>query len=314
LSGLGVDTWILLALGGGFAQTARNALAQSVARQIAPSLNSWSRFTFCLPYASLAVVSIALKEGWPTLDRSFLAYCLATAVTQLLANVALISAFRSGGFGESIVFHKLEVVLTALVGALLFGERPGGLGTVGIGLCAAGVIVINLTSGPARPRAARPGEALRRATRFDPAARWALLSAMLLVMAGFALKLANGALRGANPEAGFFSAAVHTLFHTTWMEVVLLTAWIAWREPRSFEDVPRHWRRLALIGSVGFTASLCWFWAFSIAVVAYVKAVGQIEALLAIVLGLRVLGERTLIRQAPGIALTLLGITLVLLD
>ena len=71
---------------------------------------------------------------------------------------------------------------------------------------------------------------------------------------------------------------------------------------------------MALIGSAGFTASLCWFWAFSMTVVAYAKAVGQIEALLAVALGIRVMGERGLVRQLPGIALTLLGILLVLFD
>jgi drug/metabolite transporter (DMT)-like permease len=314
VTGLPFDTWVLLALVGGVAQTTRNALAQSVARQISPALNSWSRFTFCLPYAGLAVGVATLRGGWPDLSWPFLTFCLATALTQLLGNVALVTAFRSGGFGESIVFHKLEVVLTAVAGALFFREAPGSLGALGIGLCATGVVAINLAGSSSNAQAPRLITALQRAVRFEPAARWALVCAVLLVMAGFSLKFANEALRANNPEASFLIGAVHTLFHTTWMEVLMLSGWIAWREPRSFRAVAHHWRRLALIGSAGFTASLCWFWAFSIAVVAYVKAVGQIEALLAVLLGMRVLGERSLIRQAPGIALTLLGIVLVLVD
>ncbi len=312
MSPFGIEPWALLALGGGLAQTARNALAQSVSAKISPTLNSWSRFTFCLPYATLAVAALTWRDGAAALTPDFLAYCLLTAITQLLANVALIVAFRSGGFGESIVFHKLEVVLTAIVGALLFSERPSTIGATGIALCAAGVITINLTRGDEREAGARA--AVRGALRFGPAARWALVCAVLLVFASFALKLANVAFRATNPEAGFFEGAVHTLFHTTWIEVVLLSTWIAAREPASFRDVGRHWRRMALIGSAGFTASLCWFWAFSITVVAYAKAVGQVEALLAVALGIRVMGERGLVRQLPGIALTLVGILLVLLD
>lgn len=307
----GLEAWAVLALGGGLFQTARNALARSVSAKISPTLNSWSRFAFCLPYATLAAGALVGRDGPPALAPEFLSYCLLTAITQLLANVALVVAFRSGGFGESIVFHKLEVVLTAIVGAWLFAEPPSAAGAAGIALCAAGVIAINL--GRADAREAGPRAALRSAIRFGPAARWALVCAVLLVCASFALKLANGAFRATNPEAGFFEGAVHTLFHTTWIEVVLLSGWIATREPASFRDVGRHWRRMALIGSAGFTASLCWFWAFSITVVAYAKAVGQIEALLAVVLGIRFMGERELVRQLPGVALTLVGILLVLL-
>ena len=79
------------------------------------------------------------------LRASFFFFCLATALFQLLGNVALISAFRVGGFGESIVFHKLEVILTAMIGALLFAELPSHKAVAGIVLSGIGVIVMNLT-------------------------------------------------------------------------------------------------------------------------------------------------------------------------
>lgn len=298
--------WGLLALIGGIAQTTRNATAQTVASKVSAPLNSWSRFAFCLPWATITVVAVARRYGWPDLDATFLAYCFVTAVTQLLANVALVTAFRRGSFGESIVFHKLEVLLTAVFGALLFSELPSAIGATGILVCAIGVGAINLARDDA-------GDGFRQAFRFGPAGGYALLCAVLLVGASFALKLANATLRAANPEADFFQGAVHTLFHTTWIEVVLLSAWIAWREPDGFRAVRTLWPRMLLIGSAGFTASLCWFWSFSITIVAYAKAVGQIEAVLAVALGIKLMGERELVRQLPGIGLTIVGILLVLL-
>jgi uncharacterized membrane protein len=47
--------------------------------------------------------------------------------------------------------------------------------------------------------------------------------------------------------------------------------------------------------------------------VAYVKAVGQIEAVLAIGLALFVWHEREVVRQLPGVTLVMAGIALVLL-
>lgn len=246
------------------------------------------------------------REGLPTLAPIFFVYCFFTAVTQVLGNVALVTAFRFGSFGEAIVFHKLEVILTAVAGAIWFSELPSAIGATGIVICAIGVIVINL---------AREGESTHwtRALRFGRAGSYALLCAVLLVLASFALKAANTIVATENADVSVFESAVQTLFHTTWMEVVLLTGWIAWQEPASFRAVPIHWRRMLVIGSAGFTASLGWFWAFSLSLVAYVKAVGQIEALIAVGLGIRLMGERDLIRQLPGILLVVLGISFVLL-
>lgn len=307
---MNVELWVVLAIGAGLAQTGRNALAQTISARVSPALNSWSRFTFCLPFASVAVLIVVADRGMPRLSPVFFGLCLLTAATQLLANVSLVSAFRVGHFGEAIVFHKLEVILTAVAGALWFAEPPSLLGAAGILVCAVGVIAINLARDVPGATLAR---AIPRALHFGRAGSLALACAALLVAASFALKAANAVVMEANDDFDLFSAAVQTLFHTTWMEVLLLSSWIALREPRSFRDVPRHWRRMLLIGTASFTASLGWFWAFSLTVVAYVKAVGQIEALIAVALGLRVLGERGLMRQLPGMALVVFGILLVLL-
>jgi drug/metabolite transporter (DMT)-like permease len=303
-----IELWVVLAIGAALAQTTRNAVAQSVSAEISPALNSWSRFAFCLPFAAFACGAVVAAEGMPSLPPTFFFYCLCTAITQLLGNVALVSAFRIGGFGESIVFHKLEVILTAIVGAVIFAELPSREGAAGIIICGFGVIVINLMRGTGERRWVH-------AFSLGRAGSLALLCAILLVAASFALKIANGIVSEANPgiSVDSIAAPIQTLFHTTWMEVLLLSIWILHREPRSFAAVPVHWRRMLLIGSTGFIASLGWFWAYSLTLVAYVKAVGQIEALIAIALAIRVLGERELIRQLPGVLLIIGGITLVLL-
>jgi len=303
-----IELWVALAVGAGLAQTTRNVVAQSLAARISPALNSWSRFAFALPLAAAACLLTMVESGIPTLPAPFYGFCLLTAVSQLLGNITLVAAFRAGGFGEAIVFHKLEVILTAVVGALLFAEIPSPLGAAGIVLCALGVIAINLARESADRR-------WRRALHFGRSGRLALLCAALLVVASFAIKQASGLVAEANDwiTPGSFDAPVQTLFHTTWMEVALLSVWVAAREPGGFRPVRLHWRRMMLIGGTGFVASMGWFWAFSLTFVAYVKAIGQIEILFAVLLGIRVLGERTLIRQLPGVLLVTIGIVGVLL-
>lgn len=300
--------WALIALSAGTLQTARNALARSLAFQLSPALNTWARFAFNLPYSTPLVLLLHVLHGPAALPAAFLGGCLATAVAQLLGNVALIAAFRRATFAQSIVLHKLEVAFAALVGAALFGESPTLVGWLGVAACTAGVLVINLgrDSGPA---------GWRRAFHLDAGALLAIASGLLWVFASFFLKDANEAFALANPRVGSgrFEAAAYTLFHTTWMEVAILTAWLLIAERGALRRVPAHWRRMALLGASGFGGSLCWYWAYSLTLVAYVKAVGQVEAVIAVVLSLTVWHEREVLRQIPGVALVLAGIALVLL-
>ena len=219
-------TWIELSLAGGCLQTARNALSKSLVGQISPTLNSWSRFAFNLPLSTLLMLGLLMWVGVPRLSPPFFAYCAATAVAQLLGNIALVSAFRHANFAETIVLHKLEVVFTALVGVLFFAEAPSSLGWVGVVLCGAGVVFMNLgrQDGP---------QGWRRAFHLSSGSLLALLCAVLLVLASFMLKSASAQFVLANPSVGSerFTPAVHTLFHTTWMEVVILTVALALTRP-----------------------------------------------------------------------------------
>ncbi len=101
--------------------------------------------------------------------------------------------------------------------------------------------------------------------------------------------------------------------HVTWMEVVLVSAALLIRDPWAFAVVPRHWPTMAAIGFTSWASSVCWFWAFSLTLVAYVRALGQIESVLAVGLGLFVFREPAAERQLPGVALLAAGILLVLL-
>jgi drug/metabolite transporter (DMT)-like permease len=300
-------TWVLLSLTAGTLQAFRNALSRSLVAHLPSLVNSWARFAFLLPWIVLVLCGTVACHGWPQLSLAFFTGCAITAWTQLLANVFLVMAFRRSTFGESIVLHKLEVAFAAILGVAFFAEEPSMLGWLGVACCTGGVLWINLRRGEGEAR-------WRRAFQLDGGAWLALACGFLLVAASFALKRANDELVSLHSERGMTrpEAAVHVLFHTVWMEILILTAAVQWKHPGWLALVSRHHRRMMVLGLVSFGGSFCWFWAYAIALVAYVKAVGQIEAVVAVAISLWVFQESSVRRQLPGMALVVGGILLIL--
>ena len=301
-------TWVEISIAAGVFLTVRNALARTLSGKVSPVLISWARFAFNLPFSGPLVLFLSLASGWPTLSPDFYWYCFLTGVAQILANVALVSAFQHANFAQAIVLHKMEVVFTALFGVAFFAETPSALGWVGIIISSLGVMLMNFgkEGSPA---------GWRRGLHFDLGALLALVCAVFLVFASFLLKEATTEFAALNPHFGAsrFEAAVYVVFHTTWMEVVILTfsLWSFQRE--ELHSIQTHWRRMALIGAASFGGSICSFWSYSLTLVVYAKAVAQIEAVVAIGLALFVWREKEAARQVPGIALVIIGIAVILL-
>jgi drug/metabolite transporter (DMT)-like permease len=307
--------WVLISLAAGLLQTARNGLARSLSGVLPATLLSWSRFAFNLPFSTALILIIYSVDfdGPPTLPARFLLLSLIAGIGQLLGNVALITSFRLATFAQAIVVHKTEVALAAITGFLFFSETPSALGWLGIFASALGVALIGRASAAAKDPDSNLGwSELLSANR---GTGLALVAAAMLVVAGFGIQQATEALADANPEIdGTFGLAATTLFHVTWMEVVILTAWILATDRSAFRAVPRHLPRLASIGLTSFAGSLGWFWAFSLSFVAFVKAVGQIESVASVLLAIYLWKEQKTRDQLPGIALTVAGIFLIVLS
>ncbi len=75
----------------------------------------------------------------------------------------------------------------------------------------------------------------------------------------------------------------------------------------------REWRIAAPVGAAGMLASLGWFTAFTLATVAEVKAVGQVELIFSWLTARYAFGERPSGRETLAIALVAGGIVLVIL-
>ncbi len=300
--------WIWIALTAGCMQTARNALSRSLVGQISPTLNSWARFAFMLPLVVPVAVFFVIQSGVPYISLSCFLYGALGAICQLFGGVILIIAFQRSNFAQSIIFHKLELVFAALLGALLFRELPSLTAWLGILVCGLGIVLMNIgrDTGP---------DGWRRAFHLDRGSALAILCGVSLACSSFMIKRSAQAFMQGNPnlQYGTFEGVVMTVLLITAIEVWILTVYLLLRHPTQFAHVRQLWPRMLMIGATSFIGSLGWFWAFSLTLVAYVKAVGQIELVLSVCVGVMVWREYEVRRQIPGMALLLGGMMLVLL-
>jgi drug/metabolite transporter (DMT)-like permease len=147
--------------------------------------------------------------------------------------------------------------------------------------------------------------ALKPGTRLD------VRATLLGIAAGAMFALSAVGYRGAILSLGlpsYLMAATFTLFVGLVIQCVLLSAWLALREPKVLGAIMRHWRPSLLAGFLGAFASQFWFLAFALATAASVRTLALVEVLFAQAISSLVFRQTTTPREALGIVLIVIGV------
>ncbi|MFP5509369.1 MAG: EamA family transporter [Alphaproteobacteria bacterium] len=288
-----METWVIATvLAAGF-QTARFMLQKQLSMgALSTAGATFARFIYSSPLVLLLVAVYLALRGvpMPALSGLFWVYALLGGLGQILATICVVALFRERNFAVGITFKNTEVVLTAFAGLLVLGEgvTPAGLAAILLGLV--GVLVLSGTPG-------LTGNLWRRIA--SRAAGLGLLAGALFAVSSVAYRGASLELASDDP----FLRAMVTLAAVTASQTIAMTLWLRWREPGQIGAVVRVWRRAVWIGLTSMAGSLCWFTAFTLQNVAYVKAVGQVELIFSLAASILFFNERFTRREAVGIAL-----------
>ena len=288
-----METWVIATvLAAGF-QTARFMLQKQLSMgALSTAGATFARFIYSSPLVLLLVAVYLALRGvpMPALSGLFWVYALAGGLGQILATICVVALFRERNFAVGITFKNTEVVLTAFAGLVVLGEgvTPAGLAAILLGLV--GVLVLSGTPG-------LTGNLWRRIA--SRAAGLGLLAGALFAVSSVAYRGASLELASDDP----FLRAMVTLAAVTASQTIAMTVWLRWREPGQIGAVIRVWRRAVWIGLTSMAGSLCWFTAFTLQNVAYVKAVGQVELIFSLAASILFFNERFTRREAVGIAL-----------
>jgi drug/metabolite transporter (DMT)-like permease len=287
--------WAVFTLIAAAAQTARNAMQRELTATLGTVGATHVRFLFGFPFALVFLAGVLLATGsaLPHPGLAFWPWVIAGSFTQIAATVLMLSAMGERSFVVAYAYIKTEPVQVALFGLIFLGDSVTPLAGTAILIATAGVIVISL----------KPGTGSASTTR----------STLIGLGSGCMFALAAITFRGAilalqHPD--FVLAATFTLAVGLVLQAVLLSAYLALRDPQVLRAIVHAWRPSLFAGFMGALASQFWFLAFAIATAASVRTLALVEVLFAQAISKFIFKQPTTAREGVGIVLVVLGVAL----
>lgn len=269
-----MEFWILITLIAAFFQNVRSAVQKKLSGDLGAQASAYTRFVFALPFALVYLVSLytVTETQVPEINILFLIYIVGGGSAQILGTIFLIMSFEGKQFAQGTAFSKTEVLQTAVIGFLLLGESVSLYFILGVFISLVGVlgligfrnIVGEITDGTFRGRVALLGIA---------AGAGFALSAV--AYRGAALALDNNLGLDSVHRAAFTLACV-LCFQSLSMGIYLFI-----KHRTGLRALLRQWRAGLVVGLAGMLASTGWFTALAMQSAAYVRALGQVELIFA---------------------------------
>jgi len=296
--------WIPVTIAAATAQTVRFMLQKHLqSTRLSTAGSTLSRFLYSAPLVAVLIIAYAHLSGQslPGTNTRFWAFAMVGGLCQVLATLCVVAMFRSRNFAVGLTFKSTEVLLSGLTGLILLGDRLSQGGTAAIALGFVGVVLLSDPPGVS-------GKWLDRV--MNRAAGLGLLSGALFAVSAVGYRGASLAL--ASGDVALRAGA--TLAVVTASQTLGMLGWMAWRDRAQIGAVLRAWRTAGLIGLTSMIGSFCWFYAFTLTNAAYVKTVGQIELVLALLASVLFFREKITRREVFGIAILLASILILVVS
>jgi len=291
--------WIIVTLTAACFQIARTSEQHRLRAVLGVAEAGYVRFVYAFPAAAVASsVWFGFRGTLPAPPTEFWLWVTVAGVSQIAATMALLHSFRLRDFAVGTIYSKTEVLFVSAASALVLGESIGWVGWVGAVLCLAGVAFL----------AARGQMASVLSEGLDPAAWFGMAAAAGFAMAAVGIRGASSQLDGTAVDR----AAV-TLTAMLGVQTLIQGLAIARSPTSSLRRVARAWRRAALVALLSLLGSAAWALALSLENAAKVRTLGQIEIVLACVIGISVHGEAHERREYVAGAATVIGIVLMVI-
>ncbi len=293
--------WIPITLIAATFQILRTSRQHELRSVLSAGAAGFVRYLYGAPFALAlgAVWFAALPHDLPDVSPRFWVDATLAGVSQIVATIALLRAFRERDFAIGTVYSKSEVIAVAVIGAIGLGEPlqlPGWFGvllvTIGVAWLASDGSIVSL---------------LRRAG--DPAAVMGLIAGLFFALAAVFIRAASRTMG----DAPAFDRALVTLMVMLTIQTAINTVGFAIIDPSSLPKAIKAWRPAVYVGLFSLLGSIGWAWALTLENAAKVRTLGQVELIMAFAIAYVRLGERHGRSDYLASALVLVGVVMVTL-
>ena len=288
--------WIAWTLLAALLQSVRTAAQKQLNTDISAEGATLVRYLFGLPFALLYLAVLTHGIEIPTVNHVFLLAVLAAGFLQILATVLLVRLFKLRNFAIGSTYVRAEILITAILGMLLFSDWVSPLGWLANLVCAAGLLLVNLTG------------AGRWGGLFSQSAAYGLTASIAFSLTSLLIREASLSI---NIDSAVIAAAM-TLAAMVCIQTVMSLVLVSYRNSSELGLIIQHWRPSLFIGITGIIGSIGWFTAFTLERAAYVKTLGQVEFFISVLISYYIFKERPSKREWMGMLLLVLGVILLL--
>ncbi|MFD2166455.1 DMT family transporter [Thalassotalea euphylliae] len=293
-----MDTWIAFTLLAAFMQAIRTAGQKQLSTHLSSIATAGVRYIFALPFAWLYLFW-ALEHyqvQLPRLNSTFLQYAMIASFAQLIGTACLVVAFQYRNFAVATSLAKTEAIQVAIIGALLFAAPLSGFGWLSVILGVVGVILVSKVKFSVRDIFMNPG------------AGYGLASGLGLAITTLLIRESNLVLN-THPMV---AAAVTLVFLIT-AQSLLSIAYLLLKDSKQLGYMLVNWRLALFVGITSLLGSIGWFTAVSYQTAAYVKALGQVEFFITLILTYRLFKESISVKEIVGMMLIVVSVVVLLL-
>lgn len=274
-------------------QTFRNAIQSKLSSSVPTAGVTLSRFLFAPPIAAVYVCFVSIEEGLnvPQFSTPFWVFVGLAALLQIAATSLMVVLFKQKNFAVGAGLAKSEALAAGVFGVLFFGSNLSLLGWLGI---LVGVVAVFVLSG------------LRRGGDLS------IKTVAIGLACGTCFALTSLYVREASHTLAlpFVQAAGWVLFWVLSLQTVLLCAFISAKQPDTFKQLAARPGMVIAASVTSCLGSIGWFTAMSIQHVAYVKTLGQLEVVTAMLIS--IVWFKQPVRRHEFTGLVLIGVAALL--
>ena len=296
--------WIPITIFAAFVQNIRSAAQKHLTSELTTISVTMVRFLFGLPFGLLYVWFLHSRttDAFPEISGSFIGMTALAGASQIMGTALLVYLFSLRNFAVGTTYARTEAFLTAILGALFFGEVVVIYGWAAILVSVIGVIMITVAK-----TGLRGGQLLT--LLFDKAAWIGVASGLAFAMASLSMRKASLIL-GVDD---FLYRAGLTMIAMLTMQTVVMCLYVLVTNPGQYRIIWNNWKVCLLVGVSSVMGTIGWATAFTLEQAAYVKSLAQVEFVFTLAASYWFFKERSTPRELCGIALVITGIILLVL-